>query len=213
MATKYEEFPYYSPNPYLTNVYGTSWIEQGFVPATAHTITSVKLYIMRYGSSPGTVTVGIRATSTGKPTGNDLCSGTIDGNSLTSTTPATQYEITLGAGYALTAGTKYAIVIRAPNGNTTNFLRPWYQQDPFPAYPADCTYESADSGATWPAALGTYENGTIAFEEWGDPAGLNMRVNIGGVWKAVPSMSVNIGGTWKSVVSVKVNIGGTWKSV
>jgi hypothetical protein len=39
-----------------------------------------------------------------------------------------------------------------------------------------------------------------------------LKVNIGGVWKACPTMWVNIGGTWKLVISIKVNVGGTWDS-
>ncbi|GAJ19661.1 unnamed protein product [marine sediment metagenome] len=55
---------------------------QGFIPATTHKITSVKLKLWKEGS-PGTVTISIRATDgRGHPTGGDLCSGTINGNTI-----------------------------------------------------------------------------------------------------------------------------------
>ena len=45
------------------------------------------------------------------------------------------------------------------------------------------------------------------------PTGTNMQINIGDVWKAVPSAQINIGDTWKPVASAKVNIGDTWKTI
>lgn len=45
------------------------------------------------------------------------------------------------------------------------------------------------------------------------PAGTNMKINIGGVWKDVDSLKINIGGVWKDVISVKQNISGEWKIV
>lgn len=41
---------------------------------------------------------------------------------------------------------------------------------------------------------------------------LNLKVNIGGVWKIVTGVSVNIGGVWKAATAVSSNIGGTWKT-
>lgn len=41
---------------------------------------------------------------------------------------------------------------------------------------------------------------------------INIKVNIGGVWKTVSAIMVNIGGVWKTVSQVKTNIGGTWKT-
>lgn len=38
-----------------------------------------------------------------------------------------------------------------------------------------------------------------------------MKVNVGGVWKAVPTTKVNVGGVWKTCNQISVNIGGIWK--
>jgi hypothetical protein len=160
MATRYE---YYNTNDDDQNSpYGVWWFAQTFTPTTAHKVTSVKLLLCRYGS-PGTITVGIRATDgAGKPTGNDLCSGTINGNTLSEYPTNTWYEITLGAGYDLVASTKYAIVVRAPSGNSSNQLF-WRCDVSSPTYAGGSYAGSGDSGSTWTLDTGT----DFMFEEWG----------------------------------------------
>lgn len=59
----------------------------------------------------------------GPPSDTVLCSGTIDGDTLSDYDWSLWYNITLSSGYQLQAGTKYAIVTYAPNGNATNNLR------------------------------------------------------------------------------------------
>ncbi|MBA7630622.1 hypothetical protein ES703_38146 [subsurface metagenome] len=116
MSTKFE---YYDVNDDADKyIYANVWSAQTFTPSTAHKITSVKLLCWREGI-PGTVTVSIRATSGGHPTGGDLCSGTTDGNTLPLSSPYEWREITLGAGADLSADTMYAIVVRAPDGGLT----------------------------------------------------------------------------------------------
>ena len=61
--------------------YGNEWRAQTFTPSVSFNITSVKLKLFREGN-PGTVTVSIRATSGGVPTGSDLCWGTTNGSTL-----------------------------------------------------------------------------------------------------------------------------------
>ncbi len=84
----------------------------------------------------------------GDPTGADLASGTTNGNTLP------QYgigweerEITLGAGTALTNGTKYAIVGRALTATPANELF-WSKRIDDPTANGDA-YNSADSGGSW----------------------------------------------------------------
>ena len=38
-----------------------------------------------------------------------------------------------------------------------------------------------------------------------------MTVNVGGVWKDVPTTKVNVGGVWKTCNQISVNVGGVWK--
>ena len=131
-------------------VYGATWRYQTFTPTVAHKITSVNLLLGRQ-LSPGAVTVSIRATDVdGKPTGADLISGTTDGNTLPAiTSPYEWREIGFGAaGYALIAGTKYAIVWRALTGgpDDTVYAR---LDGSVPTYAGGNYGYSIDSGATW----------------------------------------------------------------
>ena len=71
---------------------------------------------------PGTVTVSIRNTSAGNPSGGDLCVGTTDGDTLPTGAPYEWREITLGAGADLAAVTKYAIVVRSLSSSLANQL-------------------------------------------------------------------------------------------
>lgn len=100
-----------------------TWKAQTFTASASYSINSVKLKLRRSaGKYPGTITVGIRATSASKPTGSDLTSGTIDGNLLpegTSTNETEWREIMLLSAVSLTSGTMYAIVVRAPSASAT----------------------------------------------------------------------------------------------
>ena len=146
-------------------IYGAIWKAQTFTPATAHKITSVKLKLYRH-NLPGTVTVSIRATDAdGKPTGSDLCSGTTDGDTLPTGSPYEWREITLGSGYNLSANTRYAIVVRAPSADGSNYLR-WRWDGSSPTYAGGSSGYSSDSGSTW--TLDTAYD--LMFEDWGEPS-------------------------------------------
>ena len=160
MSTLYE---YYNTNDDTADGgYYAYWIAQTFTPTIAHKITSVKLKLYRAGDV-GTVTVSIRATTSGLPSGNDLCSGTIAGNTLTTDTAGAWYEITLGAGLNLVANTKYAIVLRAPDNDYPIYVG-WRSDDTAPAYAGGSHCYSSDSGGSW-AATTTRD---FMFEEWGE---------------------------------------------
>lgn len=160
-ATLYE---YYNTNDDNgLAVYPPRVLGQTFTPSEAHKITSVKLLLYRLGS-PGTLTVGIRATSGGEPTGGDLCSGSTDGDTLPTTSPYEWREITLGDGYDLDADTQYAIIIKAPDGNSTNSV--WWRKDASdPTYAGGLALYSVDE-VTWY----TYATQDYMFEEWGEVA-------------------------------------------
>jgi len=163
MANRYEYYDTGDSND--TWVYANFWRGQTFTPSVSHKITSVKLLLFRAGS-PGTITVGIRATDEyGLPTGNDLCSGTTDGDTLPTIESPEWREITLGAGYNLVADTKYAIVVRAVNGDSSNHAA-WRNDDTTPTYEGGSYVSSGQSGApgTWAAITAT----DFMFEEWGE---------------------------------------------
>ena len=155
------------------------WTAQTFNATADHSVTSVKLLLYRYGF-PGTVTVSIRATDgSGHPTGSDLTSGTIDGNTLTTAPWGLWYEIALSP-YDLTSGTKYAIVVRAPSGNLTDYLR-WSYDDSAPTYAGGNFEASSDSGTNWT----TYADKDFMFEVWGEST-----VEVGGEVYPVNKLSV-----------------------
>lgn len=141
-------------------VHGVTWYSQTFTPANAHTIAWLKLKLSRTGS-PGTVTVSIRATDgNGHPTGPDLTSGTLNGNTLTTSSSGGWYAIHLTP-YALSASIKYAIVVRAPSGdgsNKVNWLGDWSS----PTYAGGNFEWSGDSGSTWNTESGR----DFMFEDW-----------------------------------------------
>jgi len=143
------------------DAYSNNWEGQTFTPETDHLMAKVKLKLFRVGS-PGTVKVSIRATSADKPTGGDLCSGTIDGDTLTTDTNGEWYEITLGDGYEVEKDTMYAIVIRAVNGNASNKVS-LRADTSSPTYTGGTHVDSSDSGADW----NTYSGVDLLFEEWG----------------------------------------------
>ena len=151
--------------------YGAFWGAQSFTPVLNHKITSLKIKVFRTGS-PGTVTVSIKGTDgDGKPTGADLASGTFDGNAVTTDTAGEWQEIVFSSPYTLRASTKFAQVLRAPDGDASNKLN-WRLDTATAAYPGGEYLLSANSGSTW-TATPTYD---LLFVEFGipvAPAGLN----------------------------------------
>ena len=134
--------------------YSTYWRGQTFTASSSYKITSVELKLYRMGS-PGTLTVGIYATSGDLPTGTALCSGTTDGDTLPTGSPYEWREITLGAGFQLTQDVKYAIALSAPGGSLFNWVYWRYRPTSGEEYCVDDTYSrgyalwSNDSGSSW----------------------------------------------------------------
>lgn len=83
----------------------------------------------------------------GDPTGEDLCVGTTNGNTLPGGYPDSpeEREITFGSSVELTSGVKYAIVVRAPDADFSNYAS-WAMK-----HLADFldAHTSSNSGSTW----------------------------------------------------------------
>jgi len=127
------------------------WHAQTFTAESSHSVCSVKLKVYRLGS-PGDLTVSLRAIDTaGHPTGPDLAVGTIDGNALTTNDGGEWREINFTASYTVIAGTKYAIVVRAPAGGGGKVVK-WFH-DEAGTYAGGNRETSADSGSTWGSDL------------------------------------------------------------
>lgn len=125
-------------------VYSSDYIGQTFTPSYPHTIRGVRLLLYRLaGGSPGTVTVSIRATAGGVPTGADLAVGTTDGNTLPTGSPYEWREITFSSPLALTAATMYAICVTSPGLQNANRLN-WRIDATAPAYAGGTGLSYAD---------------------------------------------------------------------
>jgi hypothetical protein len=142
-------------------IFDRHWRGQSFTPSISHNITSVRLLLRRV-LLPGQITVSIRDTAFSVPTGPDLCSGTFDGNTLTTEGAGEWKEIIFDTQALLLAATMYAIVIRAIDGDDSNTLR-WRDDNSSPTYLPGWYLTSASSGANWNRWVGT----DMMFEEWG----------------------------------------------
>ena len=129
-----------------STAYGVNWCYQTFTTTSTYAISDVALNCWKYGS-PGNITASIRKTSAGKPTGGDLCSVTV-ADSVISTLPSlAYYTFTFDTSYALADATQYAIVWRAPSGDTGNYFQAFgYDSSGY----ADGGYgTSSNSGSSW----------------------------------------------------------------
>jgi len=160
MSIKYEYYD--TGDTSWTNFSAIERTAQSFTPLITHRITSIKAKLFR-GGSPGTINVGIRNTAAfGNPTGSDLCSGTLDGNSLTTDEGGAWYEVTLGDGYILRAGTKYAMVLACLGGSPGNEPAWRWDYEGASGYTRGDGHWSSDGGETFYPAYHDY-----MFEEWG----------------------------------------------
>ena len=185
MSTLYEY--YNSGDDGYADVYDIAWKAQTFTPAIAHKITSVKLKLYRVGN-PGTVTVSIKATSNGHPTGEDLCSGTTNGNTLTTDLAGEWREITLGNGYDLSAAVKYAIVVRVLLGDWEENHIHWLIDGSDPTYAGGCFEASVDSGSNWIS----YPAYDLMFEEWGEAVTTTKTVSMDALLRATDTKAISL---------------------
>jgi hypothetical protein len=130
-----------------TEVTAGWWLCQTFTTSSAYTITGVKLQLWRVGS-PGPLTVSIYATTAGKPSGAVLCSGTTDGNTITTAATGEWRTINFTTPVALTNTTVYAIVASAAGGDAYNYVE-WMYDITAPAYAGGSYVISTNSGTTW----------------------------------------------------------------
>ena len=124
---------------------GTQWYAQTFTTGSAYTITDVALNCWKFGS-PGNITVSIRKTTDGKPSGDDLCSVTVADSEISTLPTLAYYIFTLVSSYALDDATKYAIVARAISGDASNYFQALGHSG---GYANGGSFLSSDSGSSW----------------------------------------------------------------
>jgi len=133
--------------------YGVYWGAQTFTPTSDHMVQGVNISLL--GNAPGTITVSIRATDgSGFPTGADLATGTTDGNTLPFMVPAEWRHIVFTTSVGVHNGVKYAIVVRALTGTSSNnFI--WREDSSSPTYSGGNREYSSNSGSTWSNDVGS----------------------------------------------------------
>lgn len=157
VATEYES--YTAGEDGAGPVYGIIWMAQTFTPTTTHNVTRIRLKIFRSGN-PGTLTVSVQGVDVGgDPDGTDLCVGTVNANAFTTDTAGEWEDIDMTTQTELTAATQYAIVVRAVDGNATNYLG--WRKNSAGGYAGGTYDQSGDSGTTW-----TQFAQDFMFEEW-----------------------------------------------
>lgn len=147
----------------VSSVYGVNWYAQTFTTdnTTGRTVTSIRIPLDRTGTSPGTVTVSLRNTAGGVPTGVDLCYGSLNGNAMATT--ETWYDFEMNTETTLELNTQYAIVVRASSGTATDYVDWSFVNAGGVDNGTGCT--SVNSGITW-----STESWDYLFELWGNQA-------------------------------------------
>ena len=178
----------------------TTWIAQTFTPSVSGLLVKADLDLFCSGCSgtPQNLTVSVRATSGGLPTGADLASATIPGFLSNA---GVYYSVTFGSPASVTAGTTYALVVR-PNSNPTGLyavIRSVINSGTLGVnvYPDGALVASGNSGATWATqTLGgvSYDVGFHTFIDSGFAAAGNL---ISSVKDAHPAVGQSP--TWSTI--------------
>jgi hypothetical protein len=128
-------------------VYGANWSSQTFTSEATATAKKVWVKLLRVLTPGVSYTCAIYSThgADNHPDAS-LCSGTITANYVSTT--ADWYEFDMGAGTALTSGTKYAVVLSSAGGDAANYLQ-WRWDSTAGAYSGGSDFFSNDSGVNW----------------------------------------------------------------
>lgn len=153
--------------------YANYWYAQTFTTAEPYSIAGAKIYGYKQ-NSPGDVTLSIRATSAGKPSGGDLVSATVLEADLP--TGADWIEFSFSTPYPLSGSTQYAIVVRAPAGDAANALL--WRFDADNGYADGTKVGSNDSGGSWgtPSATDDFLFQTLGAWSWSNVQSLDCDV-------------------------------------
>jgi hypothetical protein len=128
----------YTTNNSYSGIHSGDWISQSFTASESYALSKIEILIGAGNWTGITLTISLRNSSAGLPTGSDLTSGTVAlGNYAT----ATWVTCTVTC-YDLASGTTYCIVVRHP-GTT---VVPWRMNT---AEAVGTAGHSLDGGVTW----------------------------------------------------------------
>ena len=133
----------------------TTWGGQTFTPSVTGPLTraDINLFCSGCTGTAPNLTLSVRATSGNLPTGADLATATLTGNSSSA---ASYFVGNFGSPATLTAGTVYGLVVR-PTANPSAGIYA-ITRSPIDVYAGGQRVSSADSGATWTAPLTSRSN-------------------------------------------------------
>lgn len=155
-------FEYYTEGGNIGyNIYGVNWCTQTFTCTSSYAITGLDLKLYRVGEIAllDDVTISIKATVTGQPSGADLAVGTLDSTDFTTGTSGEWYEVSFTDDYTLTNGEEYAIVIRDTTGDADNYIN--WMVNGIGEYENGRAFYSTDSGGTWTEVVSVITRYTI----------------------------------------------------
>ena len=110
-----------------------------------HYFGRIGLRLRRIGN-PGNILVGIKATNAGSlPTGDFLTYTYYDSSQIGS---MNWYYIDFSDIYQLTAGTKYALILKCPNGDGGNYIN-WEYNSISASYPGGNRIWTITNGSSW----------------------------------------------------------------
>lgn len=129
--------------------FGTpAWTGQTFIPTVNGQLVAadIQVFCNGCGATPPNLTLSVRDTAAGLPTGADLASVTIPGSAFSSGATVT-FTASFGSPATLTSGTQYALILRpvsVPAGS--GYF--WIRSSPS-TYASGSRVLSANSGGTW----------------------------------------------------------------
>lgn len=126
---------------------GTSWPGQTFTPTSDTLVSSVGVRV--YKESTGEdLTVHIRETTAGLPSGADKTSGTLAKATMTATSPGDWHSVPVTP-YQLTAGQVYAVILSCDDSGGVRDL--FWRRIGSSTYAGGSYVLSTNSGSTWTA--------------------------------------------------------------
>jgi hypothetical protein len=142
-----------------SQIFGANYFGQTFTVQTGQTqMLGIKMRLYRLGD-PGFLTISIRATSAGLPTGADLSTTVYATTGITTSSSGAEYFILFAPLPTLTAGTVYSIVAKTSAGGASDYIV--WQRNTAGGYANGQAVSSTNSGSTWSAITGEDFNFTL----------------------------------------------------
>jgi len=146
-------------NSNTSEIAGANYYGQTFTVQTGQTrLLGLKMRLYRLGD-PGYLTISVRATAAGLPTGPDLYSTVYKTTGIGTSSTGAGYFILFAPLPELTVGTVYSIVAKTSVGGGSDYIV--WQRNSAGGYANGQAVSSSNSGSTWAAITGEDFNFTL----------------------------------------------------